>query len=332
MTGPAVPAGDTDPDRRAEGATPADVQAQRWLRRRPDLAGFFARERERGTAMPHTFRTAVSAELGQAFCSPYQIPIVVVANALLMMGGWFLLPRGWLFTLTSPLAFPVVLSSWMYADVPATNVLAPDRNRVLAALADPAMLSRLLLAKAAVLWLFVAPVCSVIAVVVGVTHHSALLVVLSIVAICVVPPACLPLAALVGIWWPYHPLQLRSRWDNRVPSRHMIVRWLTLAVAPYLLVPALCMAMVVPAGAVLYLTNNAGGGAFSRAIGSTTRAVGLSGGSSEHPAATSISAVCVALTCVVAAVVWWAGRRADLWLIARRGDALRAYLADPTLG
>ena len=49
---------------------------------------------------------------------------MVAVNGLLMAGAWFLLPRGWLFTLQSALAFPVVLSSWMYADVPATNVLA----------------------------------------------------------------------------------------------------------------------------------------------------------------------------------------------------------------
>ena len=86
--------------------------------------------------MPGTFRAAVAAEMAQAFSPPYQVPIVVAVNGLLMAGAWFLLPRGWLFTLQSALAFPVVLSSWMYADVPATNVLAPDRIRVLAALGD----------------------------------------------------------------------------------------------------------------------------------------------------------------------------------------------------
>ena len=40
-----------------------------------------------------------------------KVPIVVAVNGLLMAGAWFLLPRGWLFTLQSALAFPVVLSS-----------------------------------------------------------------------------------------------------------------------------------------------------------------------------------------------------------------------------
>ena len=125
------------------------------------LARFTERERDRGAVMPGTFRAAVAAEMGQAFSPPYQVPIVVAVNGLLMAGAWFLLPRGWLFTLQSALAFPVVLSSWMYADVPATNVLAPDRIRVLAALGDGTMISRLLLAKTAVLWVFVAPLCAV---------------------------------------------------------------------------------------------------------------------------------------------------------------------------
>ena len=92
---------------------------------RTSLAQFTERERGRGAVMPGTFRAAVTAEMGQAFSPPYQVPIVVAVNGLLIAGAWFLLPRGWLFTLQSALAFPVVLSSWMYADVPATNVLAP---------------------------------------------------------------------------------------------------------------------------------------------------------------------------------------------------------------
>ena len=142
---------------------------------------------------------------------------------------------GWL---QSALAFPVVLSSWMYADIPATNVLAPDRIRVLAALGDDTMISRLLLAKTAVLWVFVAPLCAVLGLVVALDHHDPLLIGTEIIAICVAPVACLPVAALVGIRWPYHPLQLRYRWDHRVPLRRMIIRWLILLAVPYVLVPA----------------------------------------------------------------------------------------------
>ena len=157
--------------------------------------------------------------------------------------------RGWLSTLQSALACPVVLSSWMYADVPATNVLAPDRIRVLEALGDGTMISRLLLAKTAVLWVTVAhrwrgagPRCRA-----GAARASLLIGCRDRSRSASSPsPAC-TVAALVGIRWPYHPLQLHYRWAHRVPLRRMIVRWLILAVVPYALVPALCLLMTVTA-------------------------------------------------------------------------------------
>ena len=281
--------------------------------------------------MPGTFRAAVAAEMGQAFSPPYQVPIVVAVNGLLMAGAWFLLPRGWLFTLQSALAFPVILSSWMYADVPATNVLAPDRIRVLAALGDRTMISRLLLAKTAVLWVFVVPLCAVLAVVVGAEHHDTLLIGAEIIAICVVPVACLPVAALVGIRWPYHPLPLHYRWDHRVPQRRMIIRWLVLAVVPYVLVPALCLLMIVPAVLVLVLTHSANNHVISF-INAEGKRFGLALSGHSHPLSAGMFAACVALTCGVAVVVWVLGHRADLWLLGRRQPAIAAYLADPTRG
>ena len=265
--------------------------------------------------MPGTFRAAVAAEMGQAFSPPYQVPIVVAVNGLLMAGAWFLLPRGWLFTLQSALAFPVVLSSWMYADVPATNVLAPDRIRVLAALGDGTMISRLLLAKTAVLWVFVAPLCAVLALVVGLEHHDALLIGAEIIAICVVPVACLPVAALVGIRWPYHPLQLHYRWDHRVPLRRMIIRWLILAVVPYALVPALCVLMTVPAVILLVLTHSASNHVISF-VDAEGKPFGLALSGPGHPLSGGMFAAC---------------RRADL---RGRGRGLgartpRRHVADP---
>lgn len=56
-----------------------------------------------------------------------------------------------MFDLHGAPAFPIVPGNWMHADVPATNLLAPDRSRVLAALDDEAMLIRVLTAKAALL-------------------------------------------------------------------------------------------------------------------------------------------------------------------------------------
>ncbi len=295
------------------------------------MARFRERERDRGAVMPETFRAAVAAEMGQAFSPPYQVPSVVAVNGLLMAGAWFLLPRGWLFTLQSPLAFPIVLSSWMYADVPATNVLAPDRIRILVALDDDTMISRLLLAKTAVLWVFVAPLCAVLAVVLGLEHHDALFITTAIIAICVIPVACLPVAAQVGIRWPYHPLQLHYRWDHRVPLRRMIVRWLILVVVPYGLVPALCLLMVVPAVIVLVLTHSASSHVISF-IDAEGKRFGLALSGASQPMSGGMFVACVALTCGVAAVVWVLGRHAEMRLIRRRRATVAAYLADPTQG
>jgi len=72
-----------------------------------------------------------------------------------MSSVWFFLPRVLkdnVFTLYGSLAFALVLAAWMYADVAATNVLAPDRQRAMSAIDDAVLLRRLLYAKNIVLW------------------------------------------------------------------------------------------------------------------------------------------------------------------------------------
>jgi hypothetical protein len=300
-------------------------------RGRFSLAVFRERERRRGTAMPDSLWEAIGAEMGQALSSPYQVPITVVANALLMAGAWFLLPRSWLFTITSPLAFAIVLANWMYSDVPATNVLAPDRVRVLAALDDPRMLTRLLMAKSAVLWLFVAPFCSLLAVAIGLRHHDPLLIVTGIVVICVVPVGCLPVAALVGIRWPYHPLQLRYRWEHRHPFPRVVVRWAILVLVPYVLVPAIAVLMAVPA-LVVIMRADQGDSHVVNVINAFGDTVGMHVAPGTRPLSTAMFVLAVAITCAVAVVTWLVGRWADLWLLRRRRAELTAWLTDPTMG
>src|SRR5271157_3295539 len=90
--------------------------------------------------LPATLRHAVRVEFGRAFHAPYEVPIVIAVNGLLMTGLWFLLPPHWkdaLFSLHGTLAFAMVLAAWMLSDVPATNLLGPDARRVVAALDDP---------------------------------------------------------------------------------------------------------------------------------------------------------------------------------------------------
>ena len=186
--------------------------------------------------LPRTMRDAVRAEFGRALRPPYETPGVVVMNGLLMTACWLLLPRSWFFDFTGTMAFPIILAGWMYADVPATNVFAPDRRRILAAFDDGRELRLLLFAKNAVLWLFVTPLCIAIAIGLGAAEHQATVTALSIVVIALAPLGVLGLSGILGTYFPYHPLPLRWRWEHR-SNRRMLMRWGTLVLLPYVLVP-----------------------------------------------------------------------------------------------
>ena len=200
-------------------------------------------------ALPSSLVQAVRVEFSRALHSPFVVPSVVVCNGLLMASLWWLAPKDWknsLFSLHAPLAFALVLGGWMIAVVPATNLLGPDARRTGAALDDPVTFRRLLYAKNVVLWVFVAPVCSLVAVVVGASNHDYAAMVITVIAITVMPFGVLGISAWVGIRIPYHPISMRKRWTNRRSWRHMWVRWLLLVVTPYALVPALAIAFITP--------------------------------------------------------------------------------------
>ena len=265
-------------------------------------------------AMPATLRRAVMVEFGRAFHSPYEDPIVVAVNGILMSALWFFLPAHWknvLFALHGTLAFAMVLAGWMLSDVPATNVLGPDSRRVLASLDDPVMFRRLLYAKNIVLWSLVAPVCSLIALVIGINAHDLTATVISIVAIVIVPFGALGFSAWVGILFPYHPVALSERWAHRRPWRHMIIRWFTLAVTPYVLVPMILAVFLLPSLGFwsLYAEN----GLKSR----------LSDG--EY-------ALGILIACLLAVAGSIGGHRLGERLARRRRRKLSAYLSDPSLG
>jgi hypothetical protein len=264
--------------------------------------------------LPASLRAAVAWELRDAVRPPYTLLSVVTFNAVLMAGAWFLLPQSWqdwLFTLHGPLAFAMVLAGWMYSDVPATNVLAPDRVRVLAALDRPEMLRRLLYAKNLALWCFVAPFCTLVAVIIGYAHHDWPPTLVSVTAIAVVPFGTLGIAGWVGIVWPYHPRELCFRWEHRRDWFHMIVRWGALLLVPYGLVPVLGALVITP----------------SLLLWSVLSAQGLT-----HRLPTSHFAGGVALAAVVSMAAFFGGYRVGLRLIRRRRDWLRDYLGDPDRG
>lgn len=281
--------------------------------------------------MPSTIVAAVRTEMVRAFTTPYLVPSTVFANAVLMTCAWFLLPRSWFFEVTGALAFPAVLASWMYADVPATNVLAPDPVRVLEALGDRTMLARLLSAKRLILWLFVAPFCSVVALATGVFERGVFVSFTMIIAICVVPFGVLPAASLIGIRWPYHPLRLRDRWDNRRPYGRMIVRWIVLVVAPYLVVPSLSVAVTVPA-LVMIIRAGEGTSRIVNFVNLFAEKVGIHVKLGTHPLSEAMFGLAVTVTCVTSALVWLVGRAATIRLIERRRVELATWLSDPAMG
>ena len=265
-------------------------------------------------ALPASVFQAVRLEFGRALRAPYVVPSVVVVNGLLMAGLWWWAPGAWknsLFSLHGPLAFALVLGGWMIADVPATNLLGPDPERTRAALDDPVMFRRLLYAKNLVLWAFVAPVCSFVALIIGTSNHDYVAMFITIIAITVMPFGVLGISAWVGIRFPYHPIPMQERWAHRHSWRHMWVRWLVLVVTPYGLVPALAFALITP---TLLLWG------ISAQSGLTGR---LSDG--EYTLG-------VLMACGLSLSAAFFGQRAGTRWACRHKKKLSAYLADPSLG
>jgi hypothetical protein len=267
-----------------------------------------------GVRLPENTREAVRQQIALTFQPPYESPITVAVNGALMSSAWFFLPAGLrdkVFTLHGTLAFALILAAWMYSDVPSTNILGPDAERVVASLDDVVMLRRLLYAKSIVLWLMVTPLCAVIAVINGLINHSLLSTLYTVVAIVVIPFGLLAISGLVGIVFPYHPMPLRYRWEHRQPRKRMLVRWLTLVVTPYVLVPALAVLMLVP----------------SLLLWGFTSLHGLSGKLPDDDLGLGVAVACgISLVCTVG------GHRVATWTVKKRRAKLDEFLSDPVRG
>ena len=263
-------------------------------------------------AAPRLFEL-VRHELRRELRPPFTAPSVVLINGALVVAAWFLLPSNWqddLFRLHGPFAFAVILSSWMYADVPATNVLGNGAAESLARLDEPRELRRLLSARSLVLWLFVTPICVLVAIGIGIYEQQLTPTLLTAVAIVVPPFGALGVAAWIGVRFPYHPIALRERWRHRQDWRHMWARWLVLVTVPYVAVPWLAALTALPAFAFWAAT----GDGLSGRLGDARFGLG------------------VLLAAATSLVAWYVGQRVSVRMVRRHREQLRTYLADPLRG
>ena len=246
------------------------------------------------------------------FRPPWDIPGNLAGNAALMCAAWFLLPpraHDWMFNLHGPLAFPVVLASWMMADTPATNVLGSDPALAISVVKNQTAYWRWLSARCIVLGTVVGVPCAVVAFFIGIRGYRWSEVVGACAVIALLPLAVLPIAAWLGIVFPYRPRSLRWRWEHRRNWR-VNLRWALLVFAPFLFVPVVGVAILAPSVVLSHWT--------------------LAGPPRRLTAAEFDLAAAVA--CVTAVVVCglgiWGARR----LLAIRADKLAAYLANPDAG
>lgn len=275
------------------------------------------------------YLTDLRTELRRCWRAPYEVPVVIVVNASLVLVLWFLAPLrifDLFFSLHGELALPMVLASWMYADVPATNLLGADAEQVRAALDDPQRLRRLMDVKNVALWMFVTPLALLATAGVSLAYRNGVdlpgvpppadtrvlpLLLVAVVWILVAPVGALGISAWVGILFPYHPVPLRERWEHREPTKQKLWRWAVLVVVPYGVVPALTALVILPSA--IYWHFKA--------------ADGLTG-----PLAPDEFFRGTLITCACSVAMLFVGRHVALRLVARRRDALDAYLADPSLG
>lgn len=264
-------------------------------------------------SLPQSLPAAVLAEFGRAFHDPYEAPICVGANIVLVALGWWLAPASittWLFGYHGAHALPLTMLSWMVADVPATNVIGGDARRMSVALSDRSTLLTLLVAKAIVLWLLTAPLCIFIDLVISDQHGDLATASLTTAIILIVPFATLGMATWVGILLPYKPMPLRERRCQVRENPKRFLRWCVAITAPYVVVPTLGMVCLFP----LHQWG---------LPGDSHRVLG-------HPAV-QFWAVMVG-SIVVAVVMLVVGYRGALSLTAKRTRHLEGFLANPELG
>ena len=122
----------------------------------------------------------------------------------------------------------------------------------------------------------------------------------------------LGISAWVGIRFPYHPIALARRWEQRRSWKHMLARWTALVLTPYGLVPFVSVVLIAPS---ILLWNFI----VAERVEQPAERRGLRVGGA-------------AATATIALTAFFGGHRLGVRWARRRQDTLGAYLADPDLG
>lgn len=253
-------------------------------------------------------------EFQRIFRPPFEVLVCLVANGVLATFLWYFSPLelvNLVFSFHISFLFPTVLATWMLADVPATNQLAPDPQHVLSRLDDPTSITELLRAKQIALWILTTPVALIVAVIIGAVDHQWLSLAITAVWVATVPLAGLGLSCFVGVLWPYHPISIKDRWEERHGDKRRLLRWSILVLIPYALVPAFGAIALIPPGIAWEI---AGGPKLSAAVDNVSILFGA----------------CISVP-VSLLLFRWGTRRAGR-LAHERREQIRAYLSDPSLG
>jgi hypothetical protein len=197
---------------------------------------------------PDSFAAALRREVRRSVDGINSTALILAFNGCLAAGMFFWLPpalRNLTFTSTSIFALPVVIASWMLADVPATNVFGNDAVVMRRALDDPRMLRNILIARNLVLWALLAIPSLIVAVVVTWQSHDHTVEALLVLAVLISPFGSITFAMWLGARFPYHPVPLAERWEHRRDWRY-VLRWLALLITPYVFVPTLTKVLYLP--------------------------------------------------------------------------------------
>ncbi len=258
-----------------------------------------------------SFGTELAGEYRRLFRPPFEMPAIMVGNGILLVLAWFLLPQrieDWLFSRHGPLAFPIFLGAWMIADTPATNILAWDTTRSLELLSSPERHLRWLLARSVAIGSVVAVPCVSVAAIVGFRSYPAGPVLWTCLVLLVLPICVLPMSSWLGILLPYHRRPLLWRWEKRKVVRRQL-RWATLALAPFVMVPMI--------GTIVLTPSVAAGTAFAE---------------SGERLSTLEFAVSALIACGMSGLIGLVGVVVALHLLKRRAARLADYLRDHELG